>query len=363
MKHKFFIIFALLLIINFSKSFVDPSYYSKLLGKVRKNIVEQSLLSLPKRNVVNYLQMFNQIAYSKEKYSLTNADSAYLIYKWIATNIVFEPGEVNQDPVEVYNSGKGTSYGISSLFKKMCNYLSLESNIISGYFKTGKTDNLENIIIKIDFTWNSILIDNTNYLIDISNGAGVFDLDENEFIPLYTDFYFGTNPEFFIRDHFPKDSRWQLLSEPYSLEKFESQAYLTYFFYLKGFKNISPDVSEISGSGQSKIVLDYDKSITDLEVTSLTIDFINDDIIDFNEVIVSNGKIEVKFNLEYDKIVYLVIIVNEPSIIGGLVNISFYKLNSLTKLSSFLNIKKEDIKHSKAKKTLNNILKKNILKK
>ena len=145
MKHKFFIIFVLLLIVNFSKSFVDPTYYSKLLGKVRKNIVEQSLLNLPKRNVVNFLQMFNQIAYSKEKYSLTNADSAYLIYKWIATNIEVEAGEINQDPVEVYNSGKGTSYGISSLFKRMCNYLSLEVNIISGYFKTDNLNNLENV--------------------------------------------------------------------------------------------------------------------------------------------------------------------------------------------------------------------------
>ena len=61
---------------------------------------------------------------------------------------------------------------------------------------------------------------------------------------------------------------------------------------MEGFTNISPDVAEISGSGLAKIVLNYDNSITDIQLTSLTHDFINDDIIGFNEVIDSKIQME-----------------------------------------------------------------------
>ena len=72
----------------------------------------------------------------KEKYSLTEIDSAYLIYKWIATNIELEVNGENDEPTSVYNSGKGTGKGISSLFKKMCDYLKIEAGTISRYLKT-----------------------------------------------------------------------------------------------------------------------------------------------------------------------------------------------------------------------------------
>ena len=77
----------------------------------------------------------------------------------------------------------------------------------------------------------------------------------SEFIYLY----FGTEPEIFIRSHFPNESKWQLLSKPYTFEKFESMALLSPFFYLYGFKTISPETTILIGSG--KIILTSDKSI------------------------------------------------------------------------------------------------------
>ena len=76
MKTEFLIIFILSLILNYTKCYVDSSYYSEILRKVRKEIVEESLLYLPGKDSVNSLQMFNQMADIKEKYSLTEIDSA-----------------------------------------------------------------------------------------------------------------------------------------------------------------------------------------------------------------------------------------------------------------------------------------------
>ena len=82
--------------------------------------------------------------------------------------------------------------------------------------------------------------------------------------PNFIYLYFGTEPEIFIRQHFPKESKWQLLSEPITFEKFESMALLTPFFYLLGFKTISPDTTKIIGNG--KIILTSDKTIPKLDL-------------------------------------------------------------------------------------------------
>ena len=141
----------------------------------------------------------------------------------------------------------------------MCDYLKIEAGTIPGYLKTIADRASGELIINIDFSWNYILIDGEYYLIDVSSGAGF--LEEYIFYPYYTDFFFGPKPEVFIRHHFPKDNKWQLLSNPYSFETFDSLAYLLYLFYQRGFKSISPDNKLIYVSGIQKIILTVDDSI------------------------------------------------------------------------------------------------------
>ena len=100
----------------------------------------------------------------------------------------------------------------------------------------------------------------------------VADIEFRESYPEFIYLCFGTEPEIFIRQHFPKESKWQLLSEPYTFEKFESMALLNPFFYLLGFKTISPDTTKIIGDG--KIILTSDKLIQKLD---LGLDCFNDD--------------------------------------------------------------------------------------
>ena len=325
MKAQFLFIFILSLIFNCSKSSDDSSYYSKLLGKVRKEVVEQSLLYLPERSRINFLQMLNQMSNLKEKYSLTEVDSAYLIYKWIATNIELEVSGKNDDPVLVYNSGKGTAKGMSSLFKKMCNYWRLEVENISGYIKTLAGLTSEDLVTKMDFTWNYILIDGSYYLIDVSSGSGIF--GDGDYEHVYTDLYFGTNPEIFIRLHFPIDNKWQLLSEPLSLEKFDSQAYLFPDFYMKKFKTISPDTKIITGSGKSKIQLTYDGSNFSDTIISIVSNPNNLEDYKMNDIEYSNGKIEINFNFS-EKYKILGIGIYDFTK-DDILNIAFYQLKLL----------------------------------
>ena len=129
------------------------------------------------------------------------------------------------------------------------------SDSISGYIK--KINYEYKIKPDIDYTWNYIEIKGDYYLIDVPIVCEF----SYKYYPENIYLYFGTEPEIFIRMHFPKESKWQLLSEPYTFEKFESMALLYPYFYLF-FKTISPDTNQLIGSGE--IILTSDKSIPEI---------------------------------------------------------------------------------------------------
>ena len=106
--------------------------------------------------------------------------------------------------------------------------------------------------------------------------------------------YFGTQPEIFIRSHFPIESKSQLLSESYTFEKFKSMALLTPFFYLLDFKSISPDTTKISG--KVKIILTSDKPIPKYEyLSTCLLEYGESSDVDYFD-----GSLEGKMEIEYD---------------------------------------------------------------
>ena len=109
MKKKF-AIFIIIVILSLAKPYLN------LLEKVRKELVEKALLSLPQINDVDILKMFIEISNTKEEYSLKDEESIFLIYKWITDNIWYDcsgNGGV-ETPASIYKSRTGTSKGISN---------------------------------------------------------------------------------------------------------------------------------------------------------------------------------------------------------------------------------------------------------
>ena len=89
MKKIYFILFTISLLIKLSYNSKDKGSYSLLDGMIKKEIVAQSLLYLPKKNNVNLLEMLLQMVNVKDEYSLNDAESAYLAYQWITKNIKY----------------------------------------------------------------------------------------------------------------------------------------------------------------------------------------------------------------------------------------------------------------------------------
>ena len=75
--------------------------------------------------------------------------------------------------------------------------------------------------------WNVVRIQDCWHHMDCSWGAGYLGNHTEEFVSDYTDHYLCYDPLDFIRDHFPLESRWQLLKTPISLQYFEVQGCTT----------------------------------------------------------------------------------------------------------------------------------------
>ena len=241
---------------------LNSEVYSNPLDTVRKGTVDQALKSLPKRQSGNQDDMISSMITAKTQYTLTEAECAYLVYKWLSQNVAYDCYGLNHGGIDfselgTYNKGKGVCAGYALIFEKMCDSLGLESNYVVGYSKgAGFTPGV--IPKQSDHAWNSVKIGSSYYLVDSTWGSG--NCDGDTYNANFNDFYFCTNPEAFIRTHLPEEKQWQLISEAITLETFVNMLGLSGTFYENGFTSISPDLATISSNQAFKITLNFDPS-------------------------------------------------------------------------------------------------------
>ena len=236
--------------------------YTNPLDTVRKEIVDKAIENLPKRTSTTLNNMCSAMKSAKQLYTLSEAESAYLVYKWLGHNIVYDCYSVNHGGIDysgsgTYSKGKGVCAGYAHLFETMCDYLGLETEYVIGYSK-GEGFKPGVIPKKSDHAWNAVKIESSYYLIDITWGAGACDGDT--YIANYRDFYYCPNPETLIRTHLPEEKQWQLISQTISLETFVNMLKLEADFYINGFTSISPDVPSFSSKDEFTITITYNNT-------------------------------------------------------------------------------------------------------
>jgi hypothetical protein len=127
---------------------------------------------------------------------------------------------------KVVRRKKGVCQGYAMLFKRMCDIAGLKSEYIRGYtrqeyYQVGMTGSLNH-------AWNSILIDSTYYLLDITWAAGSVEQNENgklvDFEKGLNEYYWLTPARDFARNHFPVNPTWTLIPN-YTIENFSENPY------------------------------------------------------------------------------------------------------------------------------------------
>jgi len=235
--------------------------YSNPLDNVRKDVVDEALLSLPSRESVSIYEMVDSMNTAKSSYSLTEGESAFMIYKWDAQNIEYDCYNYNHDRTKIdyslqgtYNKGVGVCDGYAKIYVEMGTGIGLDAVRVVGYSK-GAGYIQGKIPSSTDHAWNAVKIDGSYYLLDVTWGAGSCDGDT--FKANFKESYFATDPKIFIRTHLPSEQKWQLLDKPITLEEFVNMLKISMDFYAFGFKTIAPDAATITTDGQFKIDFTY----------------------------------------------------------------------------------------------------------
>lgn len=106
--------------------------------------------------------------------------------------------------------------GYARLFKSLCDFAGIKSEIITGYARTG--DN--GLSFKANHSWNAVLIDSNWHLLDVTWASGYVSFWGNEYVRKFNDYYFLTPPNQFVNDHYPEELQWTLLNEPPKLREY-----------------------------------------------------------------------------------------------------------------------------------------------
>ncbi len=101
--------------------------------------------------------------------------------------------------------------GYSRLFATLCEYAGIRSEVIIGYARG--SIHRPDLKFSVNHYWNAVFFDNKWQLLDATWASGYITRQTGEFVREYDPHYFLTRPEDFIRDHYPDDQRWTLLTD------------------------------------------------------------------------------------------------------------------------------------------------------
>lgn len=159
------------------------------------------------------------------------------IYRWITENIRYDtdtyfgrsPKGASNDEQTILSNRSSVCDGYASIFQLLCEHSNIPVQKISGHSKgySYKPGNTFQVDTPTNHAWNAVFIGGEWRLVDTTWGAGVIGQD-NRFEKKFTDFYFLTDPELFVVDHFPcmdkqGSPQWQLLRKPKPLDKFNKR--------------------------------------------------------------------------------------------------------------------------------------------
>lgn len=181
----------------------------------------------------------------------TDLEKVRASYTWITEHIAYSYNE-NQATSRIYKSyendlklsrdmgqrvlqtKQAICSGYSQLFQSLMNELGITSRVVNGSAKTEIDDIGRGL--SVDHAWNIVTINNKQYLIDATWGAGSWG---TEFIKERTYNYFMTDPELFANKHFPQDPKDLLLEKKVSKREFSYQP-LLFSELMKDVKVLSP---------------------------------------------------------------------------------------------------------------------------
>ncbi len=189
------------------------------------------------------------------------------VYAWITSHVRYDEtafsGKRYSSEVAYANRVLGTRKavctGFSLLFKHLLNQTGIEVVSIKGYSRTNDSE-AGQPIRQIDHEWNAVKLDGDWYLLDIA-WAQTTAKNGPDGQPHPNDFFFLTEPAAFAANHFPTDSRWQLLTPAISKSQFDQFPKLYDAYFRLGFDPDFPKTGLLRTDDELTLSLQNDKDV------------------------------------------------------------------------------------------------------
>jgi len=166
-------------------------------------------------------------------------------------------------------SKKAICHGYATLFKQMCDYVGIQSSIISGYTK--KSHSQIGRMGSLNHAWNAIHINGEYYFLDPTWAAGYCSIDKKEkllkYVKKYEDYYWLTPSDKFSRNHYPEDEFWARYSG--NKEDFRKTPYIK-TSYLPHLEIITPKsgIINIKAGDTLHFNVKYNQPIEHLQINT-----------------------------------------------------------------------------------------------
>ena len=211
----------------------------------------------------------------------TDREKVTAIFKWITENISYrtfvrqkkfthvyknppeEPEDtgdlkpLNERVAEIVLKRKiAACDGYSRLFAVLCDYAGIRCELIPGYAKN--SIDRPGTRFGVNHFWNAVYFDSTWHLLDVTWASGYISWRGDEFIRQYDEHYFLTPPEMFIRDHYPDDLQWTLLTRSPTPKEFRNSPFKQKSFIKYDIISYYPPQGEIETSVGDTILLELE---------------------------------------------------------------------------------------------------------
>ncbi|KAK3589988.1 hypothetical protein CHS0354_035016 [Potamilus streckersoni] len=134
------------------------------------------------------------------------------------------PERLKHDAASTLRQGQGNCV---SVMKALCSAVGIPVVTIIGCSKGLRTDSDRDFLPgERNHSWNAVYVNHEWRFVDCTWGSGYLD-ETGKFHQQYDDFWFFTDPEIFIYDHFPDHPLWQLLDDPIDIYEFNKKPCLT----------------------------------------------------------------------------------------------------------------------------------------
>ncbi|MCB0686042.1 MAG: hypothetical protein KDC53_05940 [Saprospiraceae bacterium] len=124
----------------------------------------------------------------------------------------------NQNIYDILRNKKGICWDYAQLLNKMSQIAGIECITVVGFSRD--IEAARPVARQPDHAWNLVRIDSEYYLLDVTWASNTKSRPD-AFQRLFATDYFLTNPELFIKNHFPAIPAFQLLDCPIAFEAFE----------------------------------------------------------------------------------------------------------------------------------------------